>query len=124
MGLFQIVALAFTAVMLVVSVRSLLRARSRPLPSIFWLLIWSAAGVALTMPNATTRVAQGLGIRRGADLVLYSTTLGFLVGSYLVYLKVRQLTREITVLTRQLAILEAQQTNAPERHAPSSAARD
>jgi hypothetical protein len=107
MRLFQLLALPLIAAMLVVSVRNVVRVRARPLASAFWLLLWFAAGAAVAVPNATTRVARLLGIQRGADLLVYSTVLGFFVGFYLVYLKLRQLTREITLLTRELAILDA-----------------
>ncbi len=124
MRLFQVIALAFIAVMLIVSVRNLIGVRARPLASAFWLLLWSAAGIALVMPDATTQVARLLGIRRGADLLMYSTVLGFLVGFYLVYLKVRQLTREITVLTRELALLDARRSSPEGDHAPTAVSRD
>ncbi|HWF86464.1 MAG TPA: DUF2304 domain-containing protein, partial [Vicinamibacterales bacterium] len=124
MRLFQILVLPFTAVMLIVSARSLVRARARPIAAAFWLLLWSAAAVALAMPDATTQVARLLGIRRGADLVAYSTALGFLVGSYLVYLKIRQLTREITVLTRELALLDARRSSPDGDHAPLTMSPD
>lgn len=120
MRLFQILALPFIAVMLIVSARSFVGARARPLASAFWLLLWSAAGIAIVVPDATTRVARLLGIQRGADLLVYSTVLGFLVGFYLVYLKVRQLTREITVLTRELAILDARRSSSEGDHIPTT----
>ena len=108
MKLFQVLVLPFIAVMFAVSVRSLIRARARPLASILWLVLWAAAAVAVAEPDSTTQVALVLGIRRGADLLVYCMVLGFMVGFYLVYLKIRQLTREVTLLTRELAILGAE----------------
>ncbi len=124
MRLFQILVLPFIAAMFVVSARSLFRVRARPLASAFWLLVWSAAGVAVAQPEMTTQVARVLGIRRGADLLMYCTVLGFLVGFYVVYLKVRQLTREITVLTRELAILDARRPSPEGDHSPTTGPRD
>jgi small membrane protein len=123
MRLFQLLVLPFIGVMLVVSARNVLRLRARPLVSALWLLLWSAAGVAVIAPDLTTRVALLLGIRRGADLLVYSTVLGFLVGFYLVYLKVRQLTREITVLTREIALLGAERASPSDGHAPMARER-
>ncbi len=117
MRLFQVLVLPFIAVMFAVSARGLLRARARPPVSVLWLLLWSAAAAAVAMPDLTTEVARVLGIRRGADLLVYCTVLGFLVGFYLVYLKVRQLTREITLLTRELALLGGERAGSPEDHA-------
>ncbi len=104
MRLFQVLALVFVAAMFVVSARNLLRMRARPLASAFWLLLWTAAGGAILAPDRTTQVALLLGIRRGADLVIYCTALALCVGFFLVYVKVRQLSREITLLTRELAL--------------------
>ena len=36
-----------------------------------WLVFWLAVGVAFVMPESLTRLANLLGIGRGADLVLY-----------------------------------------------------
>jgi small membrane protein len=104
MRLFQILAIVFVAAMLVVSVRNLVRLRARPLASAFWLLLWTVAGASILSPDSTTRVALLLGIRRGADLLIYCTALALCVGFFLMYVKVRQLSRDITLLTRELAI--------------------
>jgi hypothetical protein len=113
MRLFQLIAVPFIAAMVAVSLRGLLRARGRLAASLFWTLLWTAAGVAVLVPDATTQVARSLGIQRGADLVIYCAILGFTVGFYFVYVRLRQLTREITVLTRELAIRDAQPPAPP-----------
>ena len=65
-------------------------------------------------PNETTEIAKLVGIRRGADLLIYSAVLGFVVGFYVVSLRLRQMSREITLLTREVALLEAErQTGRP-----------
>jgi hypothetical protein len=108
MRLFQILAIPFIAVMLLVSARNLLQSRARLLVSTFWLLLWLATLIAVANPDRTTDVARALGIQRGADLLVYSAVLAFIVGFYLVYLRLRQLSREITLLTRELAMLDAE----------------
>ena len=107
MSLFQLVAIPLIVVMLLLSARSLLQ-RARLLTSLFWTLLWVAALVAVLYPEQTTDIAKALGIRRGADLVVYSAVLGFIVGFYVVSLKLRHLSREVTVLTRELALMEAE----------------
>jgi hypothetical protein len=106
MRLFQLLAVPFIAAMLVVVVHNLIRVRVRPLASLFWLLLWAAALVAVAAPDETTALARALGIQRGADLIVYSAVLAFIVGFYLVYLRMRQMSREITLLTREIAILD------------------
>jgi hypothetical protein len=101
MSAFQIIALATLGLLAALTVASLVRNR-RPAAAL-WLPVWIAAGVAVVEPNATTWVAHWLGIERGADLVFYSAVLGGLVAFFLVFLRLRSLNRQITVLTRHIA---------------------
>lgn len=107
MRLFQLLALPFIAAMLFVSARNLFLVRARLIASMFWVLLWLATFIAVVDPDKTTEVARALGIYRGADLLVYSAVLAFIVGFYLVYLRLRQLSREITLLTRELALRDA-----------------
>lgn len=108
MRLFQLIALPFIAAMLLVSVRNLFKAPARLAASSFWVVLWLATLVAVVYPDTTTRIARAVGIYRGADLLVYSAVLTFIVGFYVVSLRLRQMSREITVLTRELALLEAE----------------
>lgn len=108
MRLFQILALPFIAAMLLVSVRNLVKVSSRRVAALFWVLLWLATLVAVLYPDTTTQLARALGIYRGADLLVYSAVLAFIVGFYVVSLRLRQLSREITLLTRELALLDAE----------------
>lgn len=108
MRLFQVIAVPFIAAMLVVSLRSLLSGRGRVVASLFWVLLWLASLVAVLYPESTTKVAQAVGIGRGADLLLYLAVLASIVAFSVVSLRMRQLSREITVLTREVALLDAE----------------
>ena len=55
-------------------------------------------------------MAERAGNRRGADLLVYSAVLSFSVGFYVVSLRLRQMSREITLLTREVALLEAERS--------------
>jgi hypothetical protein len=68
---------------------------------------WVAAAVAITVPNIVQRVAEVLGIGRGADVVLYLFVLAFLWSSFFFYSRCLRLEREITELTRHIAIRDA-----------------
>jgi hypothetical protein len=111
MRLFQLIALPFIAVMVIVSVRNLIKNRARLLAALFWVLLWVAILIAVAYPDTTTQLARRLGIYRGADLLVYSAVMAFSVGFYVVSLRLRQQSREITVLTRELALLEAERKN-------------
>ena len=107
MRLFQLVAIPLIVVMLLLSARNLFH-RSRLIVSMFWVLLWLATLVAVANPDRTTGLARALGLWRGADLLVYSAVLAFIVGFYVVSLKLRQLSREVTVLTRELALIDAE----------------
>ena len=111
MSLFQLVAIPLLLVMMLVSARNLFQ-RARFLTSLAWTLLWVAGLVAVINPNETTEVAKLVGIRRGADLLMYLSVLGFGVGFYVVSLRLRQMSREITLLTREVALLEAERKAA------------
>ncbi len=72
----------------------------------FWLLIWAIALVAIFYPNETTRIAQLVGIGRGADVVVYASIaiLFYLVFRLNVYIE--NLRTEISRLIREVAIKE------------------
>jgi len=57
-------------------------------------------------PDAATRVANLLGIGRGADLVFYLTTLAVLRCYYLILSIERKIRIQITELTRTIALLQ------------------
>lgn len=73
---------------------------------VFLLLI--AGAVAVLFPMLTTRVANFLGVGRGADLITYTAivTVMFVLVHY--YTKFVELQRQVTELTRELAILRAE----------------
>lgn len=112
MRLFQLVTLPLIAAMLIVSIRNLVKVPARRLAALFWIGLWLATFAAVMYPDATTRIARAIGIGRGADLLVYSAVLAFSAGFYVVSVRLRQLSREITVLTRELALREAERTQA------------
>jgi hypothetical protein len=71
-------------------------------------LLWLAAAIAVWRPDLTTRIAQSLGIGRGADLLLYALALAFLAALFYFYRKSRQLEGDITRLVRHIALTTAE----------------
>jgi len=69
-----------------------------------WLALWLTASIAIAKPELTVIAARGVGIQRGADLVLYCGLIGMLVGFFAVYVKLRRLEGTITTVVRQIAI--------------------
>ncbi|MFQ5592022.1 MAG: DUF2304 domain-containing protein [Phycisphaerae bacterium] len=107
MNIFQIIALLLMALLLAATIAATVRGTATRKEGLFWASVWVAAGVAIARPGITATVARGLGIGRGADLVLYCTVVMVLVGFLMVYSRLRRLRREITLLVRHLAIRNA-----------------
>jgi len=62
-------------------------------------------GIFLTlMPDVSSVIAKKLGVGRGADLITYLLVLYVYVGSILILGKFRCLERDLTCLTRSLAL--------------------
>jgi hypothetical protein len=119
---FQLVALPLIGFMIAVTTWNLVRLRWRAGVAALWLVLWLAAAVAVAVPQTTTAVAHLLGIQRGADFVFYCSVLGSAVGFFLVYVRLRLLNRQITLLVRELALRTAAEASGPAPYPPESAA--
>jgi hypothetical protein len=111
---FQIVGVGITGAFAVLTVAAAWRRQVGRASAVFWTLVWSAAGTAIAYPNSTMIVARTLGIARGADLVFYCAILGMLVGFFLVYVRLRRMERNISLLVRRMALDEAPDTKRGE----------
>jgi hypothetical protein len=76
--------------------------------SLFWLLLWIAADVAVLQPSAVTVMANALGIGRGTDLVLYFSVVLVFVILFRLHVKLERLQRDLTKVVRQQALEEEQ----------------
>jgi hypothetical protein len=104
---FQTLSLTILAGLLVLEVFGLRRDPGSRRVRWVRILVWLAAGVAITWPGLTTDLANLLGIGRGADLVFYLFGLVFLGVSFFFYSRLVRLQRQITQLIRDTAIREA-----------------
>jgi len=111
MNLFQILATAMVTGLFCLSLAAMLRGWATRREGLAWAVVWLATGLAILQPDLTTVVAKSLGIHRGADLVLYCTVIVMLVGFFMVYARLRRLRRDVTLLTRHLALREAARTS-------------
>ena len=84
--------------------------------TVFALIV--AGAVAVIFPDITQDAADVVGVGRGADLVMYIAIVAVMFVLLHYYTKFVELQRQVTELTRELAILRAE----VERVAPSSSA--
>jgi len=104
MTVFQYVAIGLLGLLVAFSFWNMVRGRARRIVAIAWILVWTATACAILWPESITTVAKALGIRRGADLVLYGSVLAGLMGFFYLLTKQRATQRQITMLTRRMAI--------------------
>ncbi len=107
MNTFQILGLLAAAAFIGVTVHRLTRHRLGAASGIGWIVLWAAAAIAIVFPEITVWLAGILGIQRGADLVFYVAILAGLAGFYLVLSRLRRIERDLTLLTRRLALHES-----------------
>ncbi len=107
MNLFQFLFVGLAALLFFMSLLAAHRGWSTRREGLASAVVWFVAGCAILWPDATTRIAQFFGLGRGANLLLYATALAMLVGFSMVYIRLRHLRRELTMLVRHLAIVEA-----------------
>jgi len=116
--LFQVLALSVLALLLV---RELFELRRPSVSRGFAFtrsMAWLAAALAIAFPERITKLADLLGIGRGADLVSYLFILAFMATTFYFYSRYVKLQRQITLLTRHLAIQGAR--HGPEPAPPAS----
>ena len=107
MTLFQVSALTVVAVMCHATLAAFFRSGFVRRDALAWSFVWIVAGVAIAWPQLTASAARRLGIGRGADLVLYCAVVVMMVGFLMVYSRLRQVRRDLTLVVRHLALLEA-----------------
>lgn len=107
MNLFQWVAIPVAALFALNSLVQLARGKQPRWIYLTGVVVWTLAAVTIAVPDSSTTVAQVLGITRGADLLTYVLAIAFIVVSFYLYNRNRQLTLELTTLTRHIALQSA-----------------
>lgn len=69
-----------------------------------WSVVWIAAAIVVARPEATTTVAQFLGVGRGADLILYAAVITLLILVFQLHVAHHKLERQLTELVRRDAL--------------------
>ena len=113
MNLFQTLALVAIAALFVLTLVAAVRGWATRRDALLWALLWLVAGVAIMWPGVTKVIANALGIGRGADLVLYCAVVVMMLGFLMVYVRLRRIRREMTLLVRELAMRDAVSEGKP-----------
>jgi hypothetical protein len=62
---------------------------------------------SVAFPQLTEKVANFLGVGRGADLVAYATTFGLIGASIIFIVKIKQFEKQVSLLNRELSLIKA-----------------
>ncbi len=104
MSLIQ-VALVLGSVLLLVLYSAFLRSTLRD--RVLTILLFVTAVVAILFPDLTTRVANAVGVGRGADLLIYLFVLAAVLAFIVLNARLMRLEDNITELVRELALSRA-----------------
>jgi hypothetical protein len=85
-----------------------LRRNRLPIHIMTVFLLIAAGAVAVIFPDITQDAANVVGVGRGADLVMYIAIVAVMFVLLHYYTKFVELQRQVTELTRELAILRAE----------------
>lgn len=107
MTLFQTIAVGAFGILLVLTLSMISRGRTPLRAGLAWSLLWIAGLLTVLFPDFTKTLANIVGINRGVDVVLYSALFAGLAGFFAIYLRFRKLERNVTVLTQELALMNA-----------------
>jgi small membrane protein len=76
----------------------------RPIEGIGWTVAWIAAGIVIARPDATSALANLVGVGRGVDLVLYAAVIALFFLVFRIFIAIDRVEREITAVVRKEAL--------------------
>jgi len=120
MILFQWIAILIIGGILLLEFIQIAQKRQVGWRAMLRLIVWTATALAIYYPDGVTQIARWVGVARGADAVTYIVALLFIATTFYFYSRYLRLQRQITDLSRYLAIREAkspESATAPSQHA-------
>ncbi|PFG37572.1 hypothetical protein ATL41_2339 [Flavimobilis soli] len=96
--------------------RSTADARHQAIRRILLMLFVAGAAASVLFPQILTRIANLIGVGRGADLLLYALVIAFLSFMATSFRRMNQLQSRITVLARELTLAQARAEDAEARN--------
>ncbi len=84
------------------------KSRTKAIKKLLLLLTIPSAAFFIIFPSLSTKLANKLGVGRGADLLLYGLTIVFIFQLFDTYVRNKQEQARLISVTRRLAIMEAE----------------
>lgn len=107
--LYQIIGILTGLIGIILSLKRFKEGKTSPTVFLFWLLAWAFLIIVSVSPNATSYLANVMGIGRGLDLVLILAIIGAYYLLFRIYIMIENLEMEITKLVRELALRESEE---------------
>jgi small membrane protein len=104
---FNLIQIVLLAVILLMALHAISQRRRREIglvQLVAWLAVWLGGAVVVVFPDLSTRLAARFGVGRGADLVIYVAIPILFYAVFRLLIRTERLNREITELTRALAL--------------------
>ncbi|WP_230401948.1 DUF2304 domain-containing protein [Sanguibacter suaedae] len=105
--LIQVILLVAVAVVTLLLTRSTAGARHQAIRRLGLVVFITAAVASILFPQGLSRIANAVGVGRGADLLLYALVIAFLSYISTSHRRMNRMSRQITALTRELTLAEA-----------------
>lgn len=106
--LIKLLLLAGIAVVAVMAMRGRSSAGHRAFWRLSGTVVLLAGAGSVLFPESLTKVAQAVGVGRGVDLILYVLVVAFLLVTVILFRRIGELERRVTLLIRELAIHQAE----------------
>jgi len=97
---FQILLVLFALFAIINVVRKYKEGLLGPKGALFWVLFWISVGVVVVWPNNAQKIADHIGIGRGADLVIYVSVAVIFYLLFRLNVKLEGLKRDLTKVVR------------------------
>jgi len=104
MTVIQIILVAFSAFALFGVVSRFRRGDLTLTRLCLWIVFWAAVIFVTLRPDTTSRLATRLGVGRGADVAVYLALVAAFYLLFRLYVKIEEVERQITKLTRETAL--------------------
>jgi len=105
MQLIQILALVFATFAMLKIIIQVKRNEINIESAIFWIFIWMLVILMVVFPQTMSYLATLTGVGRGVDVVIYIAIIILFYLQYRLYLRIENIEREITIIVREIAIL-------------------
>jgi len=120
--MFQFLLLLVLFLAMVMTWRRMKQKAIRPAEAYLWSLVWFGAAVVVIQPDLTSRLANFVGIGRGADLVLYAAVIVLLILVFRLHVAHDKLERTLTELVRREALRDSDLSLRGTKQSPEIAA--